>query len=92
MSNKKIKKTPKPKVQQKEEINMSDLTKPWMSMRTGIIIMIITSIGMAVLTFLQVYQSKGILLAILWGLIFGAIIWAIFWGFYFIRRILAPKG
>jgi hypothetical protein len=59
---------------------------PWISMRTGLIIITLTSIGMAVLTAVQVWDTKPPLEAILWGLVYGALIWVIFFGMFFFNR------
>ena len=64
------------------------LHEPWISMKSGLRIMTVTSIGMAVLTAWQVIPSKGWLEGILWGLLFGALIWAIFFGNILITRFL----
>lgn len=77
----------KPKVQKEEK----DLFQPWISMRSGIKIIVITSIAMAVLTAWQVIPSKGWVAGILWGLLFGALIWAIFFGNILINRFLHKK-
>lgn len=58
----------------------------WIPMRTGVIIVAITSIGMAVLTALQAIPSKGLVDGILLGLMFGGFIWIIFLGFYLFNR------
>ena len=57
-------------------------------MRSGLIIMAITSVAMAVLTAWQVIPLKGWVEGILWGLLFGALIWAIFFGNILINRFL----
>ena len=62
--------------------------EPWISMRSGTIIIVFTSIGMAVLTAIQVIPIKGWLEGILWGLLFGGLIWVIFFGMIFINRFL----
>ena len=62
--------------------------KPWISMRSGIIIISIVSIGMAVLTAIQAIAVKGWVEGILWGVVFGALIWALFFGMIFINRLL----
>jgi uncharacterized membrane protein len=62
--------------------------KPWISMRSGTIIIIITSIGMAVLTAIQAIPIKGWVAGILWGVGFGAFIWALFFGMIYINRLL----
>jgi uncharacterized membrane protein len=63
-------------------------TEPWISMRSGTVIITFTSIGMAVLTASQVIPIKGWLEGILWGLLFGGLIWVIFFGMIFINRFL----
>lgn len=82
------KKPKKKKAQKPEEI---DLNQPWISMRKGLIVIAITSVGMAVLTAWQVIPSRGWLEGILWGLLFGALIWAVFFGNIFINRLLRRK-
>ena len=82
---KKKKNKQKPKEQTTEE---KSLNQPWISMRTGVKIITVTSIGMAVLTAWQVIPAKGWLEGILWGLLFGALVWAIFFGNILIARFL----
>ncbi len=80
---------PHPRSESKPEpAAKEDLNKPWMSMRSGLILVGLASLGMAVLTAWQVVPEKGLFQGILWGLLFGGLIWVIFWGFYFIRRFL----
>lgn len=62
--------------------------KPWISMRNGTVIITFTSIGMAVLTAIQVIPVKGWVEGVLWGLLFGGLIWIIFFGMIFINRFL----
>ena len=81
----KKKKKQKPSEQTTED---AKLNQPWISMRTGLKIIAVTSIGMAVLTAWQVIPSKGWLEGILWGLLFGALIWAVFFGNILITRFL----
>ncbi len=59
----------------------------WISMRTGIIVISIVSLGMAVLTAWQAVPIKGWLEGILWGLLFGGSIWVIFLGFLLYGRL-----
>ena len=70
-----------------EEIRKS-LNQPWISMRSGVKVIAITSVFMAVLTAWQVVPSKGWLEGILWGLLFGGLIWAVFFGNILINRFL----
>jgi hypothetical protein len=62
--------------------------EPWISMRRGLIIITLTSIGMAVLTAWEVVPVKGWMEGILWGLLFGALIWVIFFGMIFFNRFM----
>jgi hypothetical protein len=62
--------------------------QPWISMRSGIIIIAITSIGMAVLTAIQAVPALGWVEGLLWSVFFGALIWIIFFGMNFINRFL----
>jgi fatty acid desaturase len=64
------------------------LTQPWISMRSGLKIIAIASVAMAVLTAWQTIPSKGWLEGILWGLLFGALIWVVFFGNVLINRFL----
>lgn len=76
------------KPNKKPKSNSSLPNEPWIPMRNGVIIITITSIGMAVLTAIQVIPIKGWLEGILWGLLFGGLIWTIFFGMIFINRFL----
>jgi len=78
----------KTKQRPKEKNIEKSLNQPWISMRSGLKIITVTSIAMAVLTAWQVIPSKGWLEGILWGLLFGALIWAIFFGNILINRFL----
>jgi hypothetical protein len=81
------KNTKKPKKQAEQKLE----NQPWISMRTGLIINAIASVGMAVLTAWQVIPSRGWVEGILWGLLFGALIWAIFFGNILINRLLRKR-
>ncbi|NLG96896.1 MAG: hypothetical protein GX491_06005 [Chloroflexi bacterium] len=65
--------------------------KPWISMKTGLRVIWIASIGMAVLTAIQVVPERGLVEGIFWGVVFGGMIWLIFWGYYLFHRFLRPK-
>jgi hypothetical protein len=72
----------------KKEKPDNPMLQPWISMRSGVKIIVFTSIAMAVLTAWQVIPSKGWVEGILWGLLFGALIWAIFFGNILLNRFL----
>jgi hypothetical protein len=65
----------------------SQPTGAWIQMKTGLILISILSIGMAVLTAWQSIPVKGWFEGILWGVIFGGSIWIIFLGFLFYGRL-----
>ncbi len=67
------------------------MAQPWISMRTGIRVVAVASIVMAVLTASQVIPSKGWLEGILWGLLFGALIWVIFFGNIWLNKLFRRK-
>jgi fatty acid desaturase len=86
-----VAKKKKIKQKKKEQDIEKSLNQPWISMRSGLKIIVVTSIAMAVLTAWQVIPSKGWLQGILWGLLFGALIWAIFFGNILITRFLRRR-
>ena len=61
---------------------------PWISMRSGMKIVGVASVVMAVLTAWEVIPVKGWLEGILWGLLFGGLIWVIFFGMLFFNRMM----
>ena len=63
-------------------------SEPWITMRNGIIIISVTSLGMTVLTALQAVPARGWVEGLLWSLLFGALIWAIFFGLIMVNRFL----
>mgnify|MGYP001767182110 CR=1 FL=1 len=81
--------TKKNKKQGKEELpDLASLNQPWIPMRTGLILVGIASVLMAVLTAWQVIPQRGWLEGILWGLLFGALIWGIFFGNILLNKFL----
>jgi uncharacterized membrane protein len=66
----------------------SSLVQPWISMRRALIVITLTSMGMAVLTAWEVVPVKGWIEGILWGLLFGVLIWIIFFGMIFFNRFI----
>ena len=72
----------------KEPQDLSALNQPWIKMRTGLILISITSVLMAVLTASQVIPSRGWLEGIFWGIVFGGLVWGIFFGNILINKFL----
>ena len=63
-------------------------SKAWISMRTGVGLITVISIGMAVLTAWEAIPQKGWVEGILWGLLFGVLIWAVFFGMIAFNRFI----
>lgn len=51
---------------------------PWISQRSGLLVMGLVSVALAVFMGWQIYPAEGLGSAILWGLGFAAAIWAVF--------------
>ncbi|MGB8215128.1 MAG: hypothetical protein WCE68_16385 [Anaerolineales bacterium] len=83
-----MKKEKKPKAKKQVNPFAGLEAKPWISMRSGIIIISVISIGMAVTTAFQAVPIKGWVVGILWGIMFGILIWALFFGMVLINRLL----
>ncbi len=56
-------------------------------MRSGLIIIAIASLAMAVLTAIQAVPALGWVEGLLWSALFGALIWVIFFVMNFINRL-----
>jgi hypothetical protein len=63
-------------------------SRSWIPMRTGIAIIAIVSVGMAVLTAIQVVPQKGLVSGILYGVLFGVMIWVVFFGLQLFYRFM----
>ena len=61
---------------------------PWISMKTALIVIGITSIFMFVLTAMQAVPARGWGEGLLVSLLFGAMIWAIFFLLIIVNRFL----
>jgi hypothetical protein len=77
----------KPK-KQKDPKEAKPSNQPWISMRSGLVAIAITSVALAVFMAWQVIPSRGWVEGILWGLLFGALVWAIFFGNILINKWL----
>ncbi len=71
-----------------DETPKTPLNAPWISMRSGLIMVAIASLVMAVLTAWQAIPLKGLWSGIAWGLLFGGLIWVIFLGNLLLNRLL----
>lgn len=70
----------------KSKKSKDDPYSPWIQMRTGLIVITIVSIGMAIFMGWPAYQALGVE-GILWGLGFGVAIWIIFFGALYFNRL-----
>lgn len=59
----------------------------WIKMRTGLVVISMLSIAMAVLTAWEAVPQKGWVEGILWGVLFGGSIWVIFLAFVLYGRL-----
>lgn len=75
---KKTKAAPQSSKPRKESAEPRPAAAPWISMKTGLRVITVASIIMAVLTAWQSIPTVGWGKGILWGVIFGAMLWAVF--------------
>jgi len=81
------------KKEQKKQEKETDPTSPWLAMRTGLIVITILSIGMAIFVAWTVIPATSTVEGILWGLGFGAGIWFVFvLAFAFNRFVRGKRG
>jgi hypothetical protein len=66
------------KTKQQSQEEVPNLNEPWLSKRTGLIIMAVLSLGIAAFMAWNLEPSEGLFRAVLWGLGFAAAIWGIF--------------
>jgi len=74
-----------------ESKQMELLSKPWISMRSGIIILAVVSLGMSILTASAAIPAKGVLEGIIWGLFFGGSVWLVFLAALLFNRFVRGK-
>ena len=65
--------------------------EPWIPMRTGLIVIGVVSLGLAILTFWQTYGALTFSESLYYGLVRGGSIWVIFLGAYFLNRWLRGR-
>jgi hypothetical protein len=77
---------------QDEEFDIQkELYGAWISMRTGLIVMALVSIGLGAWTAYQISYTRSIVESILWGLLFAGSIWLVFFGFMWFNRFLRRR-
>lgn len=82
---KKMKKIPRSEKKAQARQNQSSV---WISMRTGLIIVTVISIGMAVLTAVTTIPAIGWAEGLLWSLGFGGAVWLVFAGYFYFNRFV----
>ncbi len=60
--------------------------RPWLSLRAGLVLMSITSVGLALFITAQTWRAQTPPQAILSGIIYGGLIWVIFGGMLLFNR------
>lgn len=66
-------------------------TEPWISMRTGLIVVSVMSIGMMAMTGYYTISALGWKEGLVWTLGFGAAIWVVFFGFLYFNRFVRNR-
>jgi hypothetical protein len=73
----------------KEEDKLANpLTSRWISMSTGVKVIIFTSIALAVIIGTQTVPALGWFEGSLWAIGYGAMIWVIFYGMLYVNKLL----
>lgn len=85
---KKMKKIPR---SEKKTKSGQDQNEAWISMRTGLIVVTLVSVGMAVLTAWTTIPAIGWAEGLLWSLGSGGAVWLVFVGFFFFNRFVRGK-
>jgi len=81
-----VAKEAKKKSEQRKSAPAQDSTKPWVSMRTGLIAVTLASVAMTVLTAYTTVPALGWLEGMLWAVGFGAGVWLAFVLFFLFSR------
>lgn len=68
----------KGKNKKKEKKTVPETNEPWIGKQTGLLAMIILTVGFAIFMTWQLIPSEGFGGALLWGLGFALVLWAIF--------------
>jgi hypothetical protein len=86
----KVAKTSQKKNEKKdlEEKQPAKAESGWISMRSGLTLISLISILLAIFTSLRAIPIKGVVEGILWGIIFGGSIWVIFFGALYLNRLM----
>jgi uncharacterized membrane-anchored protein len=76
------------KAEQLAEPEKKKLSDPWISMRSGLIVMGVISVGLAIWTAYQASAERPLMESILWGAVFGGSLWLVFFGFILFNRFI----
>jgi len=85
---KKMKKIPMSEKKAKARQKQDDA---WISMRSGLIVITVLSVGLAVLTAWTTVPALGWFEGLLWGLGFGIAVWLVFIGFLYFNLWVRAK-
>ena len=77
---------------QKQEFNEAELRKPWIQKKTGILVITILSIAMAIFVAANIIMGSGDWgRGILFGVLFGGSIWLVFGGMNWFHSLFRRK-
>jgi hypothetical protein len=68
-----------------------DPRDPWISGRTGVLIIAVLSVAMAIFMGINIYKMGGIGPAILWGLGSAVVVWILFGALYLFNLLFRTK-
>jgi uncharacterized membrane-anchored protein len=85
------KKVSKAAKKEKKVQNQQNQSDAWISMRTGLIVVTVISIGLTILIARTTVPAIGWGEGLLWAIGFGAGVWLVFIGYYLFSRFLRRK-
>ncbi|MFO7623904.1 MAG: hypothetical protein R6V73_06095 [Anaerolineales bacterium] len=74
-----------------ESFDINSLKRSWISMRTGIRLITVISVGLGLFTSFNL-RAMGWGESLLWGLVFGGSIWLVFFLILWVNRLLKQRS
>jgi hypothetical protein len=79
------------KSKEKKQSPFVDPRDPWIKGRTGVLIIAVLSVILAIFTGVNVYKMLGLGQAILWGIGSAVGLWIMFGGLYLFNRLFRAR-